>query len=731
MAPSPVLRELAATTVPLHPGRSMSVAFRVPARIVAVLLSTIAPLHVARAQQSPRALAIEDYYRIRTIGAVELSPDGRWVAFTLTSRIEDTNGNTAEVWLVPTNGSQAERRVSGEGENAVAPDWRDDGRLVYTVSGRTYAIDPSRPEVRDTVSATATGGRGGRGGAVRSAPIPSPDGQWTFAVRDVPPAARPTPAQTDFERRHAERFKGIQFDWLPYQRDGGEYPLPNTADPNVSPPQEIFITRRGAGAEGSPDGSRLTHLGLRPQGAQWSPDSRSILFTADSLYRSELSYGRSEAWTVSVPDGRLVRLTPDPRYDYGGARFSPDGRWVLMTRQFTTDYVIAQKLDHGGATDLVLIPAGGGSERNLTESWDYLPTNPQWSPDGRFIYFMGGVGGTTHLFRVTSEGVVEPVTAGQRRIAALTTDRAMTRIAYTVNTFDALPEIWTATIDGKEERQLTHVSDAFLRSVRLGHTERQQFNSADGTPIEGWLTLPPGYREDGPPIPLIVSNHGGPHSAIQYGFNFRNQYFAANGYAVLEVNFRSSTGYGEKFLWGTWGAWGTKDGQDVMAGVDHVLGRYRLDRGRVASIGHSYGGFMTNWLITQYPDRFAAAASGAGIVNWMSDYANADIARTKETEFFGKPWEEEARGIMLKQSPITYAGRARTPTLFIVGEIDRRVPFTENEQLYVALKKQGVPAKMIVYADMPHGISGHWNVVHRMLNERAWFDQYLRTTPIP
>jgi dipeptidyl aminopeptidase/acylaminoacyl peptidase len=300
-----------------------------------------------------------------------------------------------------------------------------------------------------------------------------------------------------------------------------------------------------------------------------------------------------------------------------------------------------------------------------------------------------------------------------------------------VHQYESLPEVWSANLDGTNERQLTRVHDDFMSTVRVAKTDRLQFRSADGWPVEGWITLPVGYATSGARYPLVVSNHGGPHSAIQYGFNFRNQYLAANGYAVLEVNFRSSTGYGEKHLWGTWGAWGTKDGQDVMAGVDLVLSRYHLDRSRVASIGHSYGGFMTNWLITQYPDRFAAAASGAGIVNWMSDYANADIARTKETEFFGKPWEEEARAIMLKQSPITYAGRALTPTLFVVGEVDRRVPFTENEQLYVALKKQGVPAKMIVYADQPHGISGHWNVVHRWLNERQWFDKYLKQQAVP
>ncbi|MBP6772770.1 MAG: S9 family peptidase [Gemmatimonadaceae bacterium] len=237
---------------------------------------------------------------------------------------------------------------------------------------------------------------------------------------------------------------------------------------------------------------------------------------------------------------------------------------------------------------------------------------------------------------------------------------------------------------------------------------------------------PHGYRTDGTKYPLVLSNHGGPHSADGYAFDFKSQYFAANGYFVLKVNFRSSTGYGEKFLWGTWGAWGDKDGQDVMAGVDYAIARYPIDRAQVATVGHSYGGFMSNWLITQYPDRFAAAIPGAGIVNWVSDYGTADIARTKETEFFGTPWETRARDIMIRQSPLTYANRVRTPTLFIHGEIDERVPFSEAEQMFVALKKNGVPAKIIRYEGMPHSISGSWNQIHRMMHEREWLDRWLK-----
>ncbi len=705
---------------------------RTPIRHSAFTLLFVAGALGAQAPRG-RALAIEDYYRVKTVGTVELSPDARWVAFTVTTRVEETNGSASEVWLVPADGSAAARRVSSAGTNATAPAWQDDGRLRYSVGGTPMAVDPAAPDRIDStsVAAAGVGGRGGRGGGGRGGrggggggggPLPSPDGKWVAMVRDTPPPKIEKVYASDFEKRHEERFKGVEFDWMEFHRDAAPFPLPNAKDPQVNPPQEIFLTAAGGGGPVR----QVSALGLRPTGTQWSPDGSTLLFTADSEYRAERSYGRSEVWTIST-DGQVHRLTPNPDYGYTNARYSPDGRWIVATKQMTTDAIIAKKLDHGGAVDLVLIPAGGGAEKNLTADWDYLPAAAMWSQDGKFIYFTGGIGGTTHLFRVSPNGgPVEQVTRGERRLGDFSFDKSLSKVAFTVGLNESPSEISIANIDGTGEKQLTHVHDAFRNEVALSRTERLLFKSADGTPIEGWLMYPYGYRADGGPYPLIVSNHGGPHSAIEYGFNFKNQYFAANGYFVLEVNFRSSTGYGEKFLWGTWGAWGTKDGQDVMAGVDYAIARYRIDRRHVATIGHSYGGFMTNWLITQYPDRFAAAASGAGIVNWTSDFGNADIPRTKETEFFGSPWEEKARNIMIKQSPLTYANRAKAATLFINGEIDQRVPYSENQQLYVALKKNGVPAKMIQYAGMPHGITGNWNVVHRMLNERRWLDTYLR-----
>jgi dipeptidyl aminopeptidase/acylaminoacyl peptidase len=465
---------------------------------------------------------------------------------------------------------------------------------------------------------------------------------------------------------------------------------------------------------------------LRPGATNWNAAGTALAFTADSQYRSERTYGAPQVWTVST-DGVVRRLTSDADHEHTGALFSPDGRWILSTHQLATDVVIAQKLNHGGATDLVIIPPDGGAERVLTANWDYLPSGARWSPDGKHVYFIGGIGGTTHLFRVAvPDGAVEQVTRGERRINAISFDRAMTKMAFTVGRIEGPAEIHVADIDGGNERQLTNISVPFTSEVALSKGERVRYASKDGTMIEGWLLSPYGYRASAGPYPLVVNNHGGPHSAVGYGFDFKNQLLAANGYFVLTVNFRSSTGYGEKFLWGTWGAWGDRDGEDVIAGIDYAISKYPIDRSRVATIGHSYGGFMSNWLIVKYPERFAAAAVGAGIVNWVSDYGTADIAVTKETEFYGKPWEEDALKTMIRQSPLTYAGKARAATLFIHGEVDQRVPYSEAEQMYVALKKNGVPAKMIQYKGMPHSISGSWNVVHRMINELRWLNTYTK-----
>ena len=702
-------------------------------RGLALLLVGVASVAVPEAQKlsSGRALNIEDYYRVQTIGNASFSPDSRWVTFTVTTRLEEPEANSSrsDAWLVPSDGSAEPRRVQHGGKDVANPSWADDSWLQYSVDGQRWKINPDNPSTAPVQVAGGSpagagpGGRGGRGGS--QAATASFDGRWEAAAVSKP-HEEPRPAYaSEFEKRHQERFKGAIFDWKDFQRDGAEFPAPN---PVAQPAQQIVVRPRPA-LEASRTPKVLVDLDLRPANLAWHPNGQTIAFTADPEWRNELKYASPDLWTVTV-DGTVTRLTNDA-YVYGDVAYSPDGRYLSYSRSFGTDMIIDQRLNHGGPQDLYVRPAGSTETNsepiNLTASWDLDPGPSRWSPDSRFLYFTAGIGGETHLFRVSVPGArVEQVTKGPRRITGLGYDSSFTKILYTVGLHEAPADLYVANIDGSNERRLTNVHKALVSEVAFSRAERLRWPSYDGTQIEGWLMFPYGYDSAKGPYPMIVTSHGGPHSATGYTFDFKDQYFAANGYFVLDTNFRSSTGYGDAFKWATWGAWGQKDGEDVVSGIDFVLKRYPIDVKRVGHTGHSYGGFMTNWLITQYPDRFAAAITGAGISNWMSDYGTADIYRTKETEFFGTPWEKDARDRMIKQSPLTYAGQVRTPTLFVHGEVDQRVPYEEGEQMYFALKRRGIPAKMIRYAGQPHGIAGNWNNVHRMINELAWWDKYLK-----
>jgi dipeptidyl aminopeptidase/acylaminoacyl peptidase len=692
-----------------------------------ILSWTTFPLAARQHSSIGRALTIEDYYRIQTVGTPVISPDGKWVVYSLSNRIEEDNSTRTEAWLVATDGVEKPWRVLHYGRDVTGTRWTTDSRLQYVADRQQWTIDPANPGAPPSKGAETRsagrgerGGRSGRGGGdgEEAAGIPSPDGKWA-ATMIAKAQTRPTADYaSDFEKRHEERFKGAIFDWKDFQRDGQPFPAPNN---RARPALQIAINPAGGG-----EPRVLTDLDIRPGELAWHPDSTQLVFTANPDWRDELKYESPDLWTVTI-DGKVTRLTDDG-YVYTDPGFSLDGKYLSYVRDPGTDMIIQQKLNHGGPSDLYIRPLAGGEPINLTKDWDLEPGPTRWAPDGRFIYFTAGIGGESHLFRASVPGgKVEQVTKGPRRIASVTFDKAFTRIAYTVGVHELPTEVYVSNIDGTNERTLTEAHKRIATEVAFSKAERLRWPSYDGTQIEGWLMFPYGYDAQKGPFPMIVASHGGPHSAIGYSFDFKHQYFAANGYFVFDTNFRSSTGYGEAFKWATWGEWGRKDGEDVVSGIDYVLKRYPVDPKRVGHTGHSYGGFMTNWLITQYPDRFAAAITGAGVSNWMSDYGTADIYRTKETEFFGTPWDKDARDRMIKQSPLAYAGNVRTPTLFIHGEMDQRVPYEEGEQMYFALKRRGVPAKMIQYAGQPHGIGGHWNNVHRMINELTWWNQYLKS----
>ena len=337
---------------------------------------------------------------------------------------------------------------------------------------------------------------------------------------------RTPPTRSDFERRHEERFKGVTFDWKDFQRDGQPFPAPNLrARPAAQLVDSARRRRRRQSRSSTPICVRQASRGIRT--ARCSPTS------ADPDWRDELKYESPDLWTVTT-DGKVTRLTDDG-YVYGDVGFSPDGRCISYTRTFGTDMIIQQKLNHGGGRDLFIRPAAGGEPINLTANWDLEPGDTQWSPDGRYLYFTAGDRRRDASVprRGRTAAPVEQVTKGERRLNGLTIDRAFKTIAYTVGLHEAPPEVYTANIDGTNERKLSDVHGRIVAEIAFSKAERLRWPSYDGTQIEGWLMFPHGYDAAKGPYPLIVTSHGGPHAATGYSFDFKKQFFAANGYFVL------------------------------------------------------------------------------------------------------------------------------------------------------------------------------------------------------
>jgi dipeptidyl aminopeptidase/acylaminoacyl peptidase len=675
---------------------------------VAILALSLGEIYAVSAYGDKR-MTIEDALAIRQIGAPRFSPDGKRIAYTISEWDKDENRRVSHIWLVSSNGGPTVKLTTGE-KGETSPQWSPDGANIAFLADRDKGLQVWVIPVD-----------GGEADKLTNEDNDIQSFQWSPDGANISFVTRDTPKnKAELEKRKKEKFDAIVVD----------------SDFIYSHLWTINVESR--------EKKRLTEGEFTVIDPQWSPDGAFIAFVMSKSGLQESSFidlsddRNTDIYTISARGGAPRQLTTNPGPD-ANPRWSPDGKLIVYTSS-------PEQKSWAAKTDAMVISPDGGTPRNLTkdfyESANSGESSLAWTPDGGAIYFSSGVGLYTHIFSVpVAGGEVTQVTresrnynafdiSGHPAVASLpapainpseTGYTPSWKIAYTVNDSFTADDIWVAPLKQIDQaKKITWVNPQ-IRDLALAKTRVIKWKGPDNIDIEGLLVSPLGY-EEGKRYPLILQIHGGPYGRFTDTFNSRSQLWAANGYAVLMPNPRGSTGYGNRFTNANINDWGGKDFKDLMAGVDTVIARGIADPDKLVVMGGSYGGFMTFWTITQ-TDRFKAAIGHAGISDWHSFHGQSDIPGLMEFGFGGQPWNSAEN--YRKWSPMTHVDRVKTPLLITHGERDLRVPITQGEQYYRALKKRGVETVFLRYPREGHGIQEPNHQIDLFQRQLEWFDSHL------
>ena len=666
-----------------------------PAVLVAALC-LVSTLSAQSAQTNPRPLEIKDQFAIKSVGTAEISPDGEWVAFTVSTTNLDREDTKTQIWMVSTAGGDA-FPVTMSNESISGPKWSPDGKYLSFLTTRG---EDAKPQV------WVLDRRGGEARPLTEIEDGAGSYEWSpdasklvLAIRD-----KDSTAADSGGSRSRTRDPWV-IDRLQFKRDGRGYLADSLRTHlyvyDIASKKLTQITS-GRWDEGSP---------------AWSPDGARIAFVSNRTEDPDAN-SNSDIWVVAAGNtdqgATLLRITDYEGGD-GSPAWSPDGKWIAYTTGTNDPRVEAMSNNK-----LALNAADGSGERRiLGNSLDRGVGSPTFTADGKALLFSIDDSGEGHVGRVDlATGAITRPVSGEISSRGFTASPDG-KIALGVSTYHMPGEIFVQ--DGAELRQLSHVNDSIMGAVQKAEVENVHFNSPDGTEIEGWVFFPPGFRE-GTRYPTILRIHGGPHGAYGVGWNFEAQLLAANGYLALITNPRGSSGYGNDFSMALWQQWGIPDFQDVMAGVDHVIERGWADPDRMGVGGWSYGGILTNYVITK-STRFKGAISGASMGLLVANFGHDHYQLGNEREW-GTPWEN--RQMWEDLSPWNDVAKVTTPTLFMGGESDWNVPILNSEQFYLALKRRGIDTRLVVYPGQPHGLRVPSYNVHRYTEYLAWYEKYVK-----
>ena len=669
-------------------------ALRVARFTLPLAFAVVVPLH---AQQRPsNRIALEQYLDWEDVQTPQLSPDGTQIVFGRRWIDKMNDRWESSIWIMNADGSH--QRSLAQGSDV---QWSPDGkRVAYVAKG-----EPGGQQIfvrwMDAEGATTQISH------LTESPSNlewSPDGKTIAFSMNVPARDNSLHINMPAAPKGAKWIEPPKvITRLNYRRDRVGY-----TDAYYS---HIFVIPADGGTP-----RQITNGDWNHSAPSFSPDGKWIAFSSYRVPDAEDAFRKSEIYAANLETGDIRQLTHRNGTN-GGPIYSPDGRMIA--------FISADSVDHSAWAEskLWMMSADGSNAHLVSGNLDRPISGVSWAPDNSGVYFNVESEGSKNLYFATPAGQFRPVTSGNQVLTV--TSVGKNGLAVGIRTTPVKPnDVVTFTVPktgtASSFSQLTAVNDDVLAGKQLAQTEQIWYTSKDGLKIQGWIVKPPGF-DPSKKYPLILEIHGGPQAMYNVAFNFARQDQAANGYVILYTNPRGSTGYGEKFTNEIKNAYPGKDFDDLMAGVDTVVGRGYVDSKNMFVYGCSGGGVLTAWTVG-HTNRFAAAASLCPVIDWIGFVGETDGAGWYEN--FEKPfWEDPSE--YLRRSPIMYVGNVKTPTLLMTGVLDLRTPIPQIEEFYRALKMHGTPTMMIRMNNEYHGTSSTpSNFLRTQLYLRAWFEKY-------
>jgi len=679
----------------VHPLNKYSISFAV---------ISAAALFAADSGSNPpnRKINLGMYLDMVTVSDPEISPDGKQIVFTRRWVDKMNDKFESALYIMNADGSRQRFLVKGSGAH-----WSPDGtRIAYMAEG---APKGNQLYIRwmDAEGAVTQITR------LEDSPTSltwSPDSKsiafmnlvpqkesWNIKLPARPEGAKWTADPTIVERL---RYRADRQGMLP---NGFRHIFVVSADGGV--PRQLTSGNFNDGTAGG--------FGAQ-SGLSWTPDAKEIVFSG--LRMEDADYHPKEGYIYSVStDSGVVRQLTTKKGQNQSAVVSPNGRYIAYTGH---DFVMQAWRD----SDLYVMNIDGSNPRQIAPKLDRTPTGLMWNANSSGLYFNVSESGTRNLYYASLDSEVRKVTNGTHMLTVSSSTKSGQAVGVLNKSTKPGDIVAFDLAHPQQPKQLTNVNDDLLRGIKLGEVEEFNYTSLDNMKIQGWIVKPPDF-DPKKKYPMILSIHGGPAGMYDVGFSFEYQDHAANGYVVVYTNPRGSTGYGTDFGNAINYDYPGKDFEDLMKGVDEVIGRQYIDERNLFVYGCSGGGVLTSWAVG-HTDRFAAASANCPVTDWLSFAGIVDAQPNYYSLFFkNPPWEDPTE--YLKHSSVMYAGKVKTPTMLMTGVLDMRTPMPQTEEFYQALKLRGVPTAMVRMNGEYHGTGSiPSNFMRTQLYLRYWFERY-------